>query len=118
MKKYKKLYGAKGLAYSCFFSETLSSLEEGKTMTNERKDIKYQIEHGYKLQTLMHKVNKETLILQHKKQQKNKASGIDGMTKVEYENNLEENVENLLVNMKRFSYQPLPVNRVYIPKSN
>ena len=44
-------------------------------MANERKDIKYQIEHGYKLQTLMHKVNKETLIEQHRKQQKNKASG-------------------------------------------
>ncbi len=26
-------------------------------MTNERKDISYQTEHGYKLQTLIHKVN-------------------------------------------------------------
>lgn len=42
-------------------------------MVNERKDIKYQIEHGYKLQTLMNKVNKETLKEQHMKQQKNKA---------------------------------------------
>ena len=50
-------------------------------MANERKDIKYQIEHGYKLQTLMHKVNKESLKLQHEKQSSNKASGIDGITK-------------------------------------
>lgn len=30
-------------------------------MGTERKDIKYQLSKGYKLQTLMHKVNKETL---------------------------------------------------------
>lgn len=87
-------------------------------MTNERKDIKYQIEHGYKLQTLMHKVNKETLIEQHRKQQKNKASGIDKVTKEEYELNLEENVDNLLVQMKKFAYVPQPVRRVHIPKAN
>lgn len=87
-------------------------------MTNERKDIKYQIEHGYKLQTLMHKVNKETLIEQHGKQQKNKASGIDKVTKEEYELNLEENVDNLLVQMKKFAYVPQPVRRVHIPKAN
>ena len=75
-------------------------------MANERKDIKYQIEHGYKLQTLMHKINKETLIEQHRKQQKNKASGIDKVTKDEYELNLENNVDNLLVMMKKFAYVP------------
>ena len=62
-------------------------------MANERKDIKYQIEQGYKLQTLMHKVNKETLKLQHEKQLSNKASGIDGITKEEYGSNLENNLE-------------------------
>ena len=31
-------------------------------MANERKDIRTQIEQGYKLQTLMHLVNKETLL--------------------------------------------------------
>lgn len=87
-------------------------------MANERKDIKYQLNHGYKLQTLMHKVNKETLIGQHRKQQKNKASGIDGVTKEEYDNNLEENIDNLLCRMKIFAYTPLNVRRTYIPKSN
>ncbi|MBO5178798.1 MAG: group II intron reverse transcriptase/maturase [Clostridia bacterium] len=87
-------------------------------MANERKDIKYQIEKGYKLQTLMHKVNKETLKEQHVKQQRNKASGIDKITKEEYEKNLEENLDRLISNMKTFSYNPLPVKRVYIPKAN
>ena len=54
-------------------------------MVNEQKDINYQIQHGYKLQTIMHKVNKETLKEQHKKQQKNKASGIDKKTKEEFQ---------------------------------
>lgn len=117
--KYMKVYGAKGLAYSCFFRKTLSSLEEGKiTMANERKDIKYQIEHGYKLQTLMHKVNKETLKEQHRKQQKNKASGIDKVTKDDYDINLEDNIDNLLVRMKKFAYKPQPARRVEIPKAN
>lgn len=87
-------------------------------MANERKDIKYQIEHGYKLQTLMHKVNKETLIKQHRKQQSNKASGIDKVTKEQYDEKLGENIDNLLVRMKRFAYRPLPVRRTYIEKAN
>ncbi len=65
--KYKKLYGAKGLAYNRFFSETLPSLEEEDVMGSERKDIKYQLQQGYKLQTLMHRVNCESLRKQHDK---------------------------------------------------
>ena len=85
---------------------------------NERKDIKYQVEHGYKLYTLIHYVNKETLKEQHKRQQKNKASGIDKMTKDKYEENLDSNIDNLIVRMKNFSYKPLPVRRTFIPKGN
>lgn len=87
-------------------------------MENERKDIKYQIEHGYKLYTLIHYVNKETLKEQHEKQRKGKASGIDKITKEEYEKNLDENIDKLLNRMKKFSYKPLPVRRTYIPKLN
>lgn len=87
-------------------------------MTNERKDISYQIEHEYKLQTLMHKVNKETLKEQHRKQIKNKASGIDNVTKEKYDEDLDNNLDKLLTNMKTFSYVPQPVRRTYIPKAN
>ena len=65
----------------------------------------------------MHKVNKETLKLQHEKQLSNKASGIDGVTKEEYENNLEVNLENLIKRMKSFSYKPQAEKRTYIPKA-
>lgn len=66
----------------------------------------------------MHYVNRETLIKQHDRQQANKASGIDGITKEEYDKNLSSNIDNLLDRMKKFSYKPKPVRKTYIPKSN
>ncbi len=87
-------------------------------MGTKRKDIRTQLQEGYRLQTIMHYVNKETLIKQHEKQMSGKAYGVDRVTKEEYEENLEENIENLLERMKKFSYKPQPVRRTYIPKSN
>lgn len=87
-------------------------------MENERKDIKYYAQRNIRVENLIHFVNKETLKEQHRKQQRNKASGIDKMTKDEYGTNLEENIENLIKRMKKFSYKPLPVRRTYIPKAN
>jgi len=69
-----------------------------------------------KLQTLVHLINKETLKYCHQTMDKNKASGIDGISKEEYAENLEENLENLVLRMKRQAYKPQPVRRAYIPK--
>ena len=66
----------------------------------------------------MHKVNKETLKEQHRKQLANKASGVDKVTKEQYNEHLEENIDLVLTKMKSFSYKPLPVRRTYIPKAN
>ena len=87
-------------------------------MEHECKDIKYQVEHGYQLYTLIHYVNKETLKEEHVKQRSGKASGIDKITKEKYEEKLDNNIEDLLIRMKKFSYKPLPVKRTYIPKLN
>ena len=87
-------------------------------MENERKDIKYYAARDIKLENLIHLVNKENLKEQHRKQQKNRASGIDRVTKEEYDKNLEDNLGNLINRMKKFSYKPLPVRRAYIPKPN
>lgn len=38
------------------------------------------------------------------------------MTKELYQNNLYENIDNLLADMKKFRYKPQPVRRTYIPK--
>lgn len=87
-------------------------------MENERKDIKYYAQRNIRVENLIHLVNKETLLKQHEKQLNNKASGIDRMTKEEYNINIEQRIENLISRMKKFSYKPLPVRRTYIPKAN
>lgn len=87
-------------------------------MANERKDIRYQVMKGYKPTSLIHLVKKEMLKAQHERQKINKASGVDRITKKQYEEHLEENLDNLIERMKKFSYKPLPVRRTYIPKLN
>jgi group II intron reverse transcriptase/maturase len=49
---------------------------------------------------------------------KNKAAGVDGVTFSEYETNLDANISDLVERMKRQTYKPQPVLRVYIPKSD
>ena len=87
-------------------------------MANERKDIRYQVMKGYKPTSIIHLVNKGTFKAQHERQKINKTSGVDRITKKQYEEHLEENLDNLVERMKKFSYKPLPVRRTYIPKLN
>lgn len=44
--------------------------------------------------------------------------GMDGVTKDEYGQNLNKNIENLLEKMKSMSYRPGPVRQVMIPKDD
>jgi len=46
----------------------------------------------------------------------NKASGVDGVTKAEYGENLEENLWDLSSRLKRMGYRPGPKRRSYVPK--
>lgn len=69
-----------------------------------------------KFTSLAHLINEEMLIQCHREMKTGKASGVDGLTKTDYEQNLEGNLEDLLNRMKRQAYKPLPVKRVYIPK--
>ena len=85
-------------------------------MANDYTKIAWQLQKHGTVQGIMKYINKESLKEQHEKQQKGKATGVDGITKEEYEENLDENIENLLERMKRFAYRPQNVKRVYIPK--
>jgi group II intron reverse transcriptase/maturase len=66
----------------------------------------------------MPRINEETLKAEHAKQERRKASGVDGVTKEEYGQALDANVAGLVKRMKAFQYKPQPVRRAYIPKGN
>lgn len=82
------------------------------------KVIEYHSKQGKKVENLMHYINKETLMKQHKKQTKGKATEIYGMSKEEYDIEIERNIESLIERMKQMSYKPKAVRRTYIPKAN
>ena len=69
-----------------------------------------------KFTSLIHLINKETIIKCHKEMSGKKASGVDEITREMYNERLEENVEELMSRMKRQAYKPQPAKRVYIPK--
>jgi RNA-directed DNA polymerase len=65
---------------------------------------------------LMHLFNSESLIDCFQQLDKNKAVGIDGIDKMTYAENLEENIKELIHKMKKMAYKPGPVKEVLIPK--
>lgn len=89
-------------------------------MLNELLGIQYNIAKANrtdrKVQNLASYINVAALKSIHKAMEKDKASGIDGVTKDEYGQNLEKNLGNLVKRMKDGSYRPNPTRRAYIPK--
>ena len=87
-------------------------------MLTKLQDIRKMSEKHERLETLINRVNYDSLLSEHIRQNPKKAKSIDGVSKEEYGKNLEENLKNLVSNMKKFSYRPKPVLRTYIPKPN
>lgn len=87
-------------------------------MLTKLQDIRKMSEKHARLETLINRVNYDSLLSEHKRQDPKKAKGIDGVSKGDYEENLDENLKNLIQRMKKFSYRPKPVLRTYIPKPN
>lgn len=75
---------------------------------NPKMEFKWLIQH----------FDKENLIRCFHELDRKKAVGIDGVSKDEYGENLDENIESLLTRMKRLKYYPAPVREVKIPKGN
>lgn len=69
-----------------------------------------------KFTSLAHLINSEMLTQCHKEMKGKKAAGVDSVTKQEYEEHLNENLDELVARLKRHAYKPQPVRRVYIPK--
>jgi group II intron reverse transcriptase/maturase len=68
--------------------------------------------------SLYHLINEDLLRECHKNMDGDKATGVDDITKAEYEANLDGNLKNLVERLKRKNYKPQPSLRVYIPKVN
>ena len=64
----------------------------------------------------MHLFNNESLLECLHELDKNKAVGIDGVTKMTYGANLYSNIDELITKMKNMAYRPGPVREVLIPK--
>ena len=87
-------------------------------MATKAEGIREQSAKYPRVENLMHNVNEETLMSEHRKQNRKKAVGVDGVSKDQYDENAKENIRELVKRMKKFQYKPLPVKRVYIPKAN
>ena len=55
-------------------------------------------------------------MLCHKELDGKKATGLDGVTKAEYEENLEENIRKLANNLQNMSYVPSPSKKYIYQK--
>ena len=76
-----------------------------------RKDAKTRFTSIYHFVT-----DVEHLRASYEEIEKDSAPGIDGVTKEEYGQRLEENLRELADQLGRLGYKPKPVKRVYIPK--
>ena len=89
-------------------------------MAHNLADIRYNIDKANrtdgKVQNLASFIDVELLRAIHQRMSKNKASGVDRVTKEEYEVNLDDNLKNLVDRMKNGTYRPNPSRRVFIPK--
>jgi group II intron reverse transcriptase/maturase len=97
--------------------QNINHTRGGEEMGNAYERIAQQAAKHERVQTVMHYVNKANLAAEHKRQERNKATGIDEERKDSYGENLDKNLDDLIERMKRFSYRPQPVRRTYIPKA-
>ena len=70
-----------------------------------------------RVQNLAAHIDKNLLMVIHRRMKSGKAKGIDNVSKDEYAEELEANLDNLLSRMKREAYRPNPARRTYIPKA-
>lgn len=73
---------------------------------------------SFKFMSLAHHLNVDFLRDCYYHLDRNKAVGIDNVSWTEYGNSLEDNLDRLVLKLKRKTYKPLPSRRVYIPKGN
>ena len=83
-------------------------------MITERSKSNGKSEYNY----LMPLISKASIIDCFKELDGNKAIGVDGVSKADYEENLQYNVTKLIERMKALEYCPKPMRLVEIPKAD
>jgi len=67
---------------------------------------------------LLHHVDVGALERAFRRQKRRASAGVDGITVADYEQRLEENLQDLCARIHTGRYRPQPVRRVYIPKAD
>jgi group II intron reverse transcriptase/maturase len=114
-----KMGGEKGIAeMRRDVKDTSAGRRTGEQMTTKLATLTQRARENpkYKFMTLAYLLTEDSLKACFWKLKRDKASGIDGVTVQEYEENLEENIKDLVTRLKAKRYRPQPVRRVYIPK--
>ena len=94
----------------------MPSNEESVETKLQRIAEKARSDSNFQFTSLFHLMNEELLLGCFEGLRNNAASGIDGVTKEQYAEQLEENLHDLVDRLHRMAYIPQPVVRVNIPK--
>lgn len=94
--------------------ETSKDMSTGlaKVVERARKDPQGR------MRSLMHHIDVAALRRAYGRIRKGAAVGVDGVTKEEYEKDLEKNLRGLYVRLRTMKYRHQPIRRVHIPKDN
>jgi RNA-directed DNA polymerase len=113
--------GGKELAgVRCYDRETLPILRDGQGVSTKLASITLRAREDpeCKFTSLAHLLSEDFLKECFGELKRNKAPGIDGVTAREYEEKLDDNIEDLVRRLRAKIYRPKPVKRTYIPKSD
>jgi len=93
-------------------AKTLKEVSPGlsRVMERARRDPKER------QQSLAHLIDEEALRRAYDRLRKDAGVGVDGVSKEEYGQNLEENLRGLHERLKAMTYRHQPILRVHIPK--
>lgn len=113
--------GGKELAgVRCYDRETLPIPRDEQGVSTKLASITLRAREDpeCKFTSLAHLLSEDFLKECFRELKRNKAPGIDGVTAREYEENLDDNIEDLVGRLRAKIYRPKPVRRTYIPKSD
>lgn len=91
-------------------NEVPNALDYVREKAKKDKELKFT--------AIFHHVTKERLRTSFLSAKKNVSAGVDGVTWRQYEQNLEDNLEDLHSRLHRGAYQAKPSRRAYIPKGD